>query len=52
MRLEAEAAERAYDLNRAAELRHGPSPSWSVVSRPRRSSWRRSMAIAPCSTKW
>ncbi len=26
MRLEAEAAERAYDLNRAAELRHGALP--------------------------
>ena len=39
VRREAEQAERNYDLNRAAELRHGRYPNWSDASRPKRPSW-------------
>ncbi len=48
VRHEAEEAERAYDLNRAAELRHGELPELERGCRPRRSCWRPSRGGAGC----
>ncbi|WP_455578035.1 hypothetical protein [Actinomadura luteofluorescens] len=45
---EAARAERDYDLNRAAELRHGRCPTWSGGCAPRRSGWPASRTADAC----